>query len=87
MTPIDRAYVQRLMDEKMRLAVELERLKLDTAEIRASQGRPDPRLTAVEAENRRLRQELETARAERDVLREGVREAIQRLAQEASARG
>ncbi len=78
---IDRDYVQRLMEEKRKLAVELERLKLDTEEARSLKSRPDPRVGILEAENRRLREELERARSERDVLQAGVSEALDRIGQ------
>jgi septal ring factor EnvC (AmiA/AmiB activator) len=65
--------------EIRRLKVELERLRLDTREARERRSRPDPRVQRLEAENSRLRDELFRARADRDELEEGLREAVDRL--------
>jgi predicted nuclease with TOPRIM domain len=71
--------VQRLLTEKRELMVTVERLRLELAEIQARAGKPDPRLARLEDENRRLRAELAAVREERDGLREGVQEALDRL--------
>ena len=76
---VDREYVQSLLAEIRRLKVELERVKLETKEARARGSRPDPRLDLLERENRRLRDELQRARDERDELELGVREALTQL--------
>lgn len=78
-TGVDREYVQGLLAEIRRLKVELERVKLETREIRARGSKADPRLTALERENQRLREELHRARSERDELEQGVREALAQL--------
>lgn len=59
--------------------MELERVRLETKEARERRGRPDPRLQRLEAENARLRDELARARADRDELEAGLREAVDRL--------
>jgi predicted nuclease with TOPRIM domain len=71
--------VQDLLADKRRLMVENERLKLEADEARSRFGKPDPRLERLEAENRRLREELQSARAERDELQAGVRSAVDQL--------
>lgn len=59
--------------------MELERIRLETKEVRERRGRPDPKLQRLEAENGRLRDELARARADRDELEFGLREAVDRL--------
>ena len=75
----DEPVVQQLLAERRDLKVTAERLRLELAELRGRIGKPDPRLRTLEAENGRLREELEMARAERDHLRKGVGEAVQKL--------
>jgi hypothetical protein len=85
--------VQQLLAERRELKVANERLRIEIDEVRANQvraqGKPDRRLTLLEEENRRLRQELATLRAENEVLLEGVDRALDGLeravAQEAAA--
>jgi regulator of replication initiation timing len=71
--------VQDLLADRRRLMVENERLKLEADEARSRFGKPDPKLERLEAENRRLREELRSARAERDELQAGVRSAVDQL--------
>jgi len=71
--------VQELLAERRELKVANERLRLDVADMKAAAGKPDPRLRALEEENRRLREQLAAAREERDSLREGVREALEEM--------
>ena len=77
--PPDEPVVQQLLAERRELKVTAERLRLELAELRGRIGKPDPRLRSLEAENHRLREELELARGERDQLREGVADAVSRL--------
>ena len=66
--------VQQLLAERRELMVEVERLRLRTAEMVA-----DPRVGQLQAEVARLRALLEQAREERDRLLQGVRQAVDRL--------
>ncbi len=66
--------VQKLLAERRELMVEVERLRLQNADLRE-----DPRVARLEAEVGRLKQLLEQARAERDALRRGVEEALDQL--------
>ncbi len=66
--------VQQLLAERRELMVEVERLRLQNADLRE-----DPRVARLEAEVGRLKQLLEQARAERDALRRGVEEALDQL--------
>lgn len=59
--------------------MELERLRIETKDVRERSGRADPRLQRLERENERLRGELARAREERDVYEEGVRAALEQL--------
>jgi uncharacterized coiled-coil DUF342 family protein len=54
-------------------------VRLETKEARERRNRPDPHLVRLERENTRLRDELARARAERDELEAGVREAVDQL--------
>jgi predicted RNase H-like nuclease (RuvC/YqgF family) len=74
--------VQELLAQRRELMVGNERLRLEVEEARRLQGKQDPRLSRLEAENRRLRDELEAARAERDALRSGLDELADRLHRE-----
>jgi hypothetical protein len=75
--------VQQLLAERRELKVANERLRLEIDEVRAdqarTQGKPDRRLTLLEEENRRLRQELASLRAENELLVEGVALAVDGL--------
>lgn len=75
----DPEVVQRLLAERRELMIVVERLRLTLDEARASERGPDPRIARLEAEVRRLREELAAAAAEVDVLREGVLRALARL--------
>jgi predicted nuclease with TOPRIM domain len=68
--------VQQLLTEKRELLVANERLRLELAELRARQSGPDPRLRRLEEENARLRHELVAARAQLELLEEGVQKAV-----------
>lgn len=71
--------VQKLLTEVRLLRVENQRLGAAFEELRAKVGRPDPRLDSQEAEIQRLRGELAAAREQRDVVSEGLRQAVVRL--------
>jgi chromosome segregation ATPase len=78
--------VQNLLAERRSLMVALERTRLELAEARGSAGGPDPRLGEMQAELRRLRMQLDDARAEvnvlrteRDELRDGIERALSQL--------
>ena len=71
--------VQELLSDRRRLMVENERLRLEAEEARSRFGKPDPKLERLEAENRRLREELNLTRAERDELQSGLRSALDQL--------
>ena len=70
----DGAIVQQLLAERRQLMVEVERLRLQNAELRE-----DPRVARLQAEVARLKQLLEDARTERDALRAGVEAAVAQL--------
>jgi hypothetical protein len=82
--------VQQLLAERRELKVANERLRLEIDEARAAQarmqGKPDRRLTLLEEENRRLRQELAALRAENELVLEGVAQALEGL-ERAAAQG
>lgn len=82
--------VQELLAERRELKVANERLRIEIDEVRAAQaraqGKPDRRLTVLEDENRRLRQELAALRAENEIVLEGVALALEGL-ERAAARG
>jgi chromosome segregation ATPase len=78
--------VQGLLADRRSLMVALERVKLELAEARGSAAGPDPRLAALQSELRRLRGQLDDARAEvnllrteRDELREGIVRALAQI--------
>jgi hypothetical protein len=52
---------------------------MDNRDARERIGKPDPRLRLVEAENRRLREELAAARTQRDTLEAAIRGGLERL--------
>lgn len=70
------ALVQELLQERRDLKIALERAKLEVADIRTRAGGFDPRLRLLERENRRLRDELALARAQRDEYEAGIRGAV-----------
>jgi predicted nucleic acid-binding Zn-ribbon protein len=59
--------------------VAVERLKLENADLRRRAGRHDPRVGKLEDEVRRLREQVELARAERDDLRSAIQAAVEQL--------
>jgi chromosome segregation ATPase len=79
--------VQELLTERRELKVALERLRLELVEMKTTAGGPDPRVRELHAEIERLRYQLAHARAEagllreeRDELRHGVQQAMERIA-------
>ena len=71
--------IQKLQAELRERRVEAERLRIEAADLRAMVGKPDPRLVRLEAEVRRLREELAETRDQRDELFAGVRSALDKL--------
>jgi chromosome segregation ATPase len=77
--------VQSLLAERRELMVANERLKLELKERTARSQGPDARTHRLEDEVRRLRQELATARAQRDQARQecdGLRHGVQAALEE-----
>ena len=72
--------VQKLLGELRLLKVENQKLHAEVEELRARVGKPDPRLQIQEAQIQRLRGDLAAARDQRDVVTDGLRQAIDRLA-------
>jgi uncharacterized coiled-coil DUF342 family protein len=79
--------VQELLAERRELKVALERLRLELVELKTTAGGPDPRMRELAAEVERLRYQLAHARAEsgllreeRDELRQGVEQALEKIA-------
>jgi uncharacterized coiled-coil DUF342 family protein len=79
--------VQELLAERRELKVALERLRLELVELKTTAGGPDPRMRELAAEVERLRYQLAHARAEsgllreeRDQLRQGVEQALEKIA-------
>jgi uncharacterized coiled-coil DUF342 family protein len=79
--------VQELLAERRELKVALERLRLELVEVKTTAGGPDPRMRELAAELERLRYQLAHARAEagllreeRDELRQGVEQALEKIA-------
>ena len=79
--------VQELLAERRELKVALERLRLELVELKTTAGGPDPRMREFAAEVERLRYQLAHARAEsgllreeRDQLRQGVEQALEKIA-------
>jgi len=71
--------VQSLLAEKRELMIAAERLKLENADLRKQASRHDPRVSKLEEDVQRLREQLELARAERDHLRAAIEEAVDQL--------
>jgi uncharacterized coiled-coil DUF342 family protein len=71
--------VQKLQGELRESRVEAARLRLETDDLRAKVGKPDPKLARLEGEVRRLREELNETRDQRDELLMGVRSALEKL--------
>jgi hypothetical protein len=76
---LDPSLVQSLLAEKRELMIAAERLKLENADLRKQAGRHDPRVLKLEEEVRRLREQVELVRAERDHLRAAIEEALAQL--------
>jgi hypothetical protein len=79
--------VQELLAERRELKVALERLRLELVEVKTTAGGPDPRMRELAVEVERLRYQLAHARAEagllreeRDELRQGVEQALEKIA-------
>ena len=79
--------VQELLAERRELKVALERMRLELEDVRSTTGGPDPRVSGLTAEIERLRYQLAQSRAEagnlreeRDELRQGVEQALERIA-------
>ncbi|MEO9006523.1 MAG: hypothetical protein ABI401_05330 [Candidatus Dormibacter sp.] len=71
--------VQKLQADLRESRVRAERFRLETEDLRAKVGKPDPRLARLETEVRRLREELNGVRDQRDDLLLGVRAALEKL--------
>jgi chromosome segregation ATPase len=79
--------VQELLAERRELKVALERLRLELVEMKTTAEGPDPRMRELAVEVERLRYQLAHARAEagllreeRDELRQGVEQALEKIA-------
>jgi chromosome segregation ATPase len=79
--------VQELLLERRELKVSIERLRLELADVQKTAGGPDPRVSQLQSEVERLRYQLASARAEaglmreeRDDLRQGVKRALEQIA-------
>jgi chromosome segregation ATPase len=79
--------VQELLAERRELKVAVERLRLELEDVRKTSGGPDPRVRDLSAEIERLRYQLAQSRAEagnlrqeRDELRQGVEQALEKIA-------
>jgi hypothetical protein len=75
----DPAVVQQLLAERRELKVANERLRIEIEDARSLQSKPDRRLSLLEEENRRLRQELAATRAENELLIDGIVRAVEGL--------
>ena len=76
--------VQSLLTERRSLMVALERARLELADARGATSGPDPRVAELSSELKRLRTQLDEARAEvnllrteRDELRDGILRALE----------
>jgi chromosome segregation ATPase len=81
--------VQELLDERRRLKIAVERMKIELADVQAggsAVGASDARVRELQDEVERLRYQLASARAEatqlreeRDALRSGIEKALEQL--------
>jgi hypothetical protein len=78
--------VQELLAERRGLKVTVERLRLELAEAQTIAGGPDPKVRELKGEIERLRFQLASSRAEaglmreeRDELRLGIENALEKL--------
>jgi chromosome segregation ATPase len=81
--------VQELLAERRELKVALERMRIELEDVRGSTAGPDPRVRDLTAEVERLRYQLAQSRAEagnlrdeRDELRQGVEQALEKIARQ-----
>ena len=79
--------VQELLAERRELKVALERMRIELDDVRSTTSGPDPRVRDLTAEIERLRYQLAQSRAEagnlrdeRDELRQGVEQALEKIA-------
>jgi len=79
--------VQELLAERRELKVALERMRIELEDVKSTTGGPDPRVRDLTAEVERLRYQLAQSRAEagnlrdeRDELRQGVEQALEKIA-------
>ena len=79
--------VQELLAERRELKVALERMRIELEDVKSTTSGPDPRVRDLTAEVERLRYQLAQSRAEagnlrdeRDELRQGVEQALEKIA-------
>jgi chromosome segregation ATPase len=79
--------VQGLLAERRELKVALERMRIELEDVKSTTAGPDPRVRDLTAEVERLRYQLAQSRAEagnlrdeRDELRQGVEQALEKIA-------
>jgi predicted nuclease with TOPRIM domain len=70
------AIVQQVLAERRELMISNERLRLELDDLKARQGKPDPKVRRLEEENRQLREELATARAQLERLEDAVHHVV-----------
>jgi chromosome segregation ATPase len=70
------AIVQQVLAERRELMITNERLRLELDDLKGRQGKPDPKVRRLEDENRQLREELATARAQLERLEDAVHHAV-----------
>jgi len=78
--------VQDLLAERRALKVEVERIRLQLAEVQTNSSGLDPKVPELQQEIERLRYQLASARAEagqmreeRDELRQGLERALEQI--------
>jgi len=71
--------VQQVLAERRELMIANERLRLELDELRGGASRVDPRLHVLELENRALREELASLRAELDWFEGAVERVIETM--------